>query len=154
MDSHSSSIECRCGQCRIGLADTSVRASIECLCADCRQRALISESKSDNSPIPTEVLNFERGLKLIYFSNALQISEASKEQLTFFRLSDVGQNTAAITECCGTLMFGSHPLYQGHSIWVNADSCHLETSEDCEPSFVAFASDARKEGLNRHLFYR
>ena len=109
-------LECRCGACRITLCDPTVRFHVECLCFDCRQRGLISASKNPGNALPNAVANFERGVDLVYFANALIVDEASQELLEFTKLTADAFNTTMMSTCCGTLLCGKHPLYEGPTI--------------------------------------
>jgi len=138
-------LQCRCGACRITLCDPTMRSHIECLCFDCRQRGLISVSKSPGNSLPEAVANFERGVDLVYFANAFIVDEASRELLEFSKLTEDGFNTTAMSTCCGTLMCGTHPMYQGTTISVNADSCRVTTTSSVPLQAVVFACDAPEE---------
>ncbi|MFK8050836.1 MAG: hypothetical protein AB8B81_20590 [Halioglobus sp.] len=106
-------LQCRCGACVIALADPQVRARTQCFCFDCRQRGLISAAQSPENALPDDVKNFERGVDLAYFSNCLIVDDSSRELLEFSKLTPEGSNTTAMSSCCGTLMCGTHPLYEG-----------------------------------------
>lgn len=134
-------LECRCGSCRITLCDPTMRAHVECLCFDCRQRGLISASRNPGNSLPDAVTNFERGVHLVYFANALIVDDASQKLLEFSKLTAEGFNTTAMSTCCGTLMCGTHPLYDGTTISVNADSCRVTTPSTMPIQAVVFASD-------------
>jgi hypothetical protein len=138
-------LQCRCGACRITLCDSTMRSHIECLCFDCRQRGLISASKSPGNSLPEAVANFERGVDLVYFANAFILDEASRELLEFSKLTEDGFNTTATSTCCGTLMCGTHPMYEGTTISVNADSCRVTTTSSEPLQAVVFACDAPEE---------
>lgn len=138
-------LECRCGACRITLCDPTMRSRMECLCFDCRQRGLISASKNPRNSLPEAVAKFERGIDLVYFANALIVDEASRELLEFSKLTEDGFNTTAMSTCCGTLMCGTHPLYEGRTISVNADSCRVTTTSSSPLQAVVFASDIPDE---------
>ena len=138
-------LECRCGTCRMTLCDPTVRAHLECLCSDCRQRGLISASRNPGNSLPEAVANFERGVHLIYFANALIVDEASRDLLEFSKLTTEGFNTTAMAACCGTVMCGAHPLYEGTTIWVNADSCRITAPSSMPTQAVVFASDISDE---------
>ena len=135
-------LECRCGACRITLSDPMMRSRTECLCFDCRQRGLISASKRPENALPNEVAGFKRGVDLVYFANALVVDDTSQELLEFSKLTDDGFNTTAMSSCCGTLMCGTHPMYQGNTISVNADSCRVTTTSELAVQAVVFACDA------------
>ncbi len=138
-------LQCRCGACRITLCDPTMRTRTGCLCFDCRQRGLISASKSPSNSLPDAVANFERGVDLVYFANAFIVDEASQELLEFSKLTEDGFNTTAMSACCGTLMCGTHPMYEGTTISVNADSCRVTTSSSIPLQAVVFAGDAPDE---------
>lgn len=138
-------LQCRCGACRITLCDQTMRARTECLCVDCRQRALISASKRPENALPDGVANFDRGVDLVYFANALIVDEASQDLLEFSKLTEDGFNTTAMSACCGTLMCGVHPLYEGNTISVNADSCRVVCPSTIPTQAVVFACDAPEE---------
>ncbi|MBV1930540.1 MAG: hypothetical protein KUG71_02385 [Porticoccaceae bacterium] len=138
-------LECRCGACRITLCDPTVRFHIECLCFDCRQRGLISASKNPGNSLPDAVANFERGVDLVYFANALTVDEASRELLEFSKLRADAFNTTMMSTCCGTLLCGTHPLYEGTTISVNTDSCLVTTSSNMSLQVVVFACDIPDE---------
>lgn len=141
-------LECRCGACRITLSDPTMRSRTECLCFDCRQRGLISASKRPENALPAEVASFKRGVDLVYFSNALVVDGASQELLEFSKLTADGFNTTAMSSCCGTLMCGTHPMYDGNTISVNADSCRVTTTAKMPVKAVVFACDAPEEQAN------
>ena len=138
-------LECRCGACRITLCDPTVRAHVECLCFDCRQRGLISASKNPDNALPDAVANFERGIDLVYFANAFIVDEASRALLEFSKLTADAFNTTAMSTCCGTLLCCTHPMYEGTTISVNADSCRVTTSSSLPLQAVVFASDIPEE---------
>ncbi len=138
-------LECRCGACRITLCDPTMRSHIECLCFDCRQRGLISASKNPGNSLPDAVANFERGVDLVYFANALTVDEASRELLEFTKLTADAFNTTMMSTCCGTLLCGTHPLYEGTTISVNTDSCRVTTSSSMPLQAVVYACDIPDE---------
>ncbi|MEH6591529.1 MAG: hypothetical protein V7746_14810 [Halioglobus sp.] len=138
-------LQCRCGACTIVLADPKMRARTECLCFDCRQRGLISASKRPENALPDAVENFERGVDLAYFTNSLIVDEISQELLEFSKLTPEGNNTTAMSTCCGTLMCGTHPLYDGKTISVNVDSCRVKVQSEIPVQAVVFACDAPEE---------
>jgi hypothetical protein len=138
-------LECRCGACRITLCDPTVRSHVECLCFDCRQRGLISASKNPGNSLPDAIANFERGVDLVYFANAFIVDEASRELLEFSKLTADAFNTTAMSTCCGTLLCGTHPMYEGTTISVNTDSCRVTTSSSMPLQAVVFASDIPDE---------
>jgi len=138
-------LQCRCGACRITLCDPTMRAHIECLCFDCRQRGLISASRSPGNSLPEAVANFQRGIGLVYFANALIVGDESRELLEFSKFTEDAPNTTSISACCGTLMCGTHPMYEGTTISVNADSCRVTTPSNIPLQAVLFACDAPEE---------
>ncbi|MFK8049603.1 MAG: hypothetical protein AB8B81_14350 [Halioglobus sp.] len=138
-------LQCRCGACVIALADPKVRARTQCFCLDCRQRGLISEALSPENALPDEVRNFERGVDLAYFSNSLIVNDSSQQLLEFSKLTAEGSNTTAMSSCCGTLMCGTHPLYEGNTISVNTDSCRVNVPSDIPVDAVVFTCDAPAE---------
>jgi len=138
-------LECRCGACRMMLCDPKIRYRLECLCCDCRQRALISSSKSGNNSVPEAVISYERGLDDYYFANAFVVTDSSRELLSFFKLREDAYNTTAMTACCGTLMCGTHPVYEGASVSVNADSCKILTGDEMANQVILFGCDFPKD---------
>ena len=138
-------LQCRCGACTIVLADPTVRARTECFCFDCRQRGLISAARNPENALPDAVADFERGVDLVYFSNSLIVDESSRKLLEFSKLTPEGNNTTAMSSCCGTLMCGTHPMYGGNTISVNADSCRVTTPSEVLVEAVVFACDAPEE---------
>ena len=88
---------------------------------------------------------YERGVDLMYFANAMTVDDDSKELLEFSKLTEEAFNTTAMSTCCGTLMCGTHPMYEGTTISVNADSCRVTTPSSIPVQAVAFASDCPKE---------
>jgi hypothetical protein len=127
------------------LCDPTIRAHIECLCSDCRQRGLISASRSPSNSLPEAVANFERGIDLVYFANALIVSDESRELLEFSKFTVDAPITTAMSACCGTLMCGTHPIYEGTTISVNADSCRVTVPSNIPLQAVLFACDAPQE---------
>lgn len=148
MTEQDSYLECRCGACRVTLCDPTMRTRTECLCFDCRQRGLISASKRPENALPEEVASYQRGVDLVYFSNALVVDLASQQLLEFSKLTADGFNTTAMASCCGTLMCGTHPMYDGNTISVNADSCRVTTTSKTAVVAVVFACDAPEEQAN------
>ena len=73
------------------------------------------------------------------------MDEASRDLLEFSKLTAEGFNTTAMSACCGTLMCGTHPLYEGTTIWVNGDSCRITTPSSMPTQAVVFASDISDE---------
>jgi hypothetical protein len=118
-----------------------MRLRLECLCCDCRQRALISAGKRTGNEVPAAVANYERGIDLVYFSNALLVDDTSQSLLAFFKLREDAPTTTAISTCCGTLMCGIHPSYEGCSIIINADSCNVTALKSMETQAVVFCCD-------------
>ena len=138
-------LECRCGACRITLCDPRVRTRTQCLCFDCRQRGLIAASRNPANALPGPVERYERGIDLVYFANALIVDDESRKLLEFSKLTEEGFNTTAMSTCCSTLMCGTHPMYEGTTISVNADSCRVTTPSSLPVQAVVFASDCPKE---------
>lgn len=138
-------LQCRCGACTITLVDSAMRARTECYCFDCRQRGLISAAKRPENALPDQVMNFERGVDLAYFSNSLIVDEASRELLEFSKLTPEGSNTTAMSSCCGTLMCGTHPMYEGNTISVNVDSCRVTAGSMIPVEAIVFTCDAPEE---------
>jgi hypothetical protein len=134
-------LECRCGACRITLCDPNMRYRLECLCCDCRQRGLISASKRPDNALPTAVARYERGVDDYYFANAFLVDEPSRDLLTFSKLREDAFNTTAMSACCGTLMCGTHPVYEGASVSVNADSCRVSVPRIIATQVVLFGCD-------------
>ncbi|MGE0860868.1 MAG: hypothetical protein AB7I01_14740 [Gammaproteobacteria bacterium] len=134
-------LSCRCGACRIGLVDSRPRARSECYCHDCRQRGLIAAGRDSANALPPAVRNFERGIDLYYFGNALVVDVEARALLEFSKLRADANNTTAMAACCGTLMCGAHPAYLGRSISVNADSCRLQGVPPLANQVVLFGCD-------------
>jgi len=122
-----------------------MRSRVECLCFDCRQRGLISASKNPGNSLPDAVANFERGVDLVYFANAFIVDEASRELLEFTKLTADAFNTTMMSSCCATLLCGTHPLYEGKTISVNADSCRVTTSSSMPLQVIVNACDIPDE---------
>jgi len=106
---------------------------------------LISASKSPHNALPVEVANFARGIDVVYFANALIVDKSSQELLAFSKLTAGGIVTTATSTCCGTLMCFSHPLYEGTTISVSTDSCHVTTSSSLPLQAVVYVSDIPDE---------
>jgi hypothetical protein len=138
-------LACRCGQCRITLADPEMRYRTECLCVDCRQRGLISASRAPGNALPTAVAAYERGVDLYYFTNVLEVDDASFALLEFSKLRPDADNTTCMSTCCGTLMCGVHPIYGGNTISVNADSCRVTVSSVMPSRLICFGADIPTE---------
>lgn len=141
MQTSEGSLSCRCGACRIGLADPAPRARSECYCHDCRQRGLKAAARDAANALPLAVARFERGIDLYYFANALVVEDEARALLEFSKLRPDAHNTTAMATCCGTLMCGVHPAYLGHSISVNADSCRLHGVPPLANQVVLFGCD-------------
>ena len=135
-------LACRCGDCRITLCDPNMRLRLECLCCDCRQRALISAGKRTGNELPAAIINYERGIDLVYFSNTLLVDDTSRNLLAFFKLREDASTTTAISTCCGTIMCGIHPAYEGCSILTNADNCNVTAPTSIETQAVVFGCDS------------
>jgi len=134
-------LACRCGQCRITLCDPYMRYRTECMCVDCRQRGLISASRRPGNELPPAVAAYERGIDLYYFTNALKVDDASFERMEFSKLRADANNTTCMSSCCGTLMCGVHPIYGGHTISVNADSCRVTVPSVMPSKLIGFGCD-------------
>ena len=134
-------LECQCGKCRLTLCDPRMRYRSECLCFDCRQRGLQFESRRPGNQLPAAVINYERGIDLYYFANAFLVDDASRELLAFSKLREDSFNTTAMSACCGTLMCGTHPVYEGASVSVNADSCRVSVRSIVPNQLVSFGCD-------------
>lgn len=141
MTDETASLACHCGQCRITLCDPAMRYRTECLCVDCRQRGLISASRGPGNELPPAVAAYERGIDLYYFTNALEVDDTSLERMEFFKLRADANNTTCISSCCGTLMCGVHPIYGGHTISVNADSCRVSVPAIMPSKMIGFGCD-------------
>tara|TARA_B100000029_G_scaffold505038_1_gene584992 strand:- start:485 stop:1189 length:705 start_codon:yes stop_codon:yes gene_type:complete len=142
---NSAFLECRCGACRMTLCDPKIRYRLECLCCDCRQRAFISAHKNKINIVPEDVVSYDRGLDDYYFTNAFVVTDASRELLMFSKLRKGAYNTTAMSVCCGTLMCGIHPVYEGASVSVNADSCKICTPDEMSTQVILFGCDFPKE---------
>ncbi len=118
-------LTCQCGQCRITLCDPNIRYRLECLCCDCRQRGLQFASKRPENKLPAAIVNYERGIDDYYFANAFLVDDTARELLEFSKLRADAYNTTASAACCGTLLCGTHPVYEGASVSVNADSARV-----------------------------
>jgi hypothetical protein len=141
MVDQSSFLECRCRECRLTLCDPMMRYRLECLCFDCRQRGLISASKHPGNALPIDVVKYKRGLDDYYFANGFLVEQSSRELLVFSKLREDAFNTTAMSACCGTLMCGTHPVYEGASVSVNADSCRVSTSFVMPTQVILFGCD-------------
>ena len=118
-----------------------MRYRSECLCFDCRQRGLQFESRRPGNQLPAAIINYERGIDLYYFASAFLVDEASRELLTFSKLREDAFNTTAMSACCGTLICGTHPMYEGASVSVNADSCRVSVPRIIPSQVVSFRCD-------------
>ncbi len=134
-------LECQCGQCRLVLCDPNMRYRLECLCCDCRQRGLQFESKRAENRLPAAITNYERGIDDYYFANAFLIDDASRALLAFSKLRADAFNTTASAACCGTLMCGTHPVYEGASVSVNADCCRVSAPQVTPYRALLFGCD-------------
>jgi hypothetical protein len=134
-------LACRCGHCRITLCDPYMRYRTECLCVDCRQRGLISASSCPGNELPPAVAAYERGIDLYYFTNALKVDDASFERMEFSKLRADANNTTCMSSCRRTLMCGVHPIYAGHTISVNADSCRVTVPSVMPSKLIDFGGD-------------
>ena len=106
---------------------------------------LISAARGTGNALPQAVLRYERGIHLYYFANALIVDDASRALLEFSKLRADATNTTAMSTCCGTVICGIHPLYEGCSISVNADSCRVTVPEVMPNQLVAFGCDIPAE---------
>jgi hypothetical protein len=134
-------LECRCGACRITLCDPNVRYRVECLCCDCRQRGLISAGKGSLNELPVEVATYTRGIDLVYFSNMLLVDPKSQDLIEFSKLREDSLSSTAVSACCGTLLFTSHPFSEGRAVIVHADSCRIIGANMIETQAVFFGID-------------
>jgi hypothetical protein len=78
-------------------------------------------------------------------ANALLVDDASRALLEFSKLRADANNTTAMSACCGTLLCGIHPLYEGRSISVNADTCRVTVPEVIPNQMVVFGCDIPAE---------
>lgn len=138
-------LECQCGQCRLTLCDPRMRYRLECLCYDCRQRGLQFASRRDENTLARAVLDYERGVDDYYFANGFLVDEASRERLRFTKLREDAYNTTAVSACCGTLLCGTHPVYEGGSVSVNADSCRVSGTTVIPSRALFFGCDCPPE---------
>lgn len=134
-------LACQCGKCRLVLCDPNMRYRLECLCCDCRQRGLQFASRRAENHLPQAILDYERGVDDYYFANAFFVDDASRELLEFSKLREDAFNTTATSACCGTLMCGTHPVYEGASVSVNADSCRVSVPSIMSSRAVFFGCD-------------
>jgi hypothetical protein len=111
------------------------------MCCDCRQRGLISAAKHLDNELPTAVERYERGIDDVYFANAFLVDESSQNLLEFSKLREDAFNTTAMSACCGTLMCGTHPVYEGASVSVNADSCRITVPNAIATQVILFGCD-------------
>jgi|TARA_B110000483_G_scaffold39810_1_gene49289 hypothetical protein len=102
---------------------------------------LISASKHANNKLPIDVANYDRGVDEYYFANGFLVEQSSRDLLIFSKLRQEAFNTTAMSSCCGTLMCGTHPVYEGASVSVNADSCRVETSFVMPTQVILFGCD-------------
>lgn len=138
-------LACRCGRCRIDLLDPTPRCRCQCFCWDCRQRALIAAARNPEQALPQAVQAYRRGVDLYYFTNVLRVDAASRALLEFSRLREDAANTTAMSRCCATLMCGTHPVYGGTTISVNADSCRITIPEGMPNQVYIFGADVPPE---------
>ncbi len=134
-------IVCRCGQCRVTLGDPNIRYRLNCLCCDCRQRLLIFAASSEEYTLPAPLMHYERGVDLVYFTNALIVADDARQLLSFERLREDAENVTAWSRCCSTYLCGVHPNYEGGSISVATDGSGLSIAPAMAPQFYLFASD-------------
>lgn len=134
-------LECQCGQCRLTLCDPNLRYRLECLCCDCRQRGLqFAHARAENK-LPAAIINYERGIDDYYFANAFLVDDASRALLAFSKLREDAFNTTASAACCGTLLCGTHPVYEGASVSVNADCCRVSVPHVTPNQALLFGCD-------------
>lgn len=141
MTGNPASLECQCGKCRLTLCDPRMRYRLECLCVDCRQRVLQFASKRPENELPADILNYERGVDDYYFANAFLVDDASRDLIEFTKLREDAFNTTAMSACCGTYLCGVHPVYEGGSVSVNADSCRVSGAEIIRNQALLFGCD-------------
>ncbi|MEM7468030.1 MAG: hypothetical protein AAF387_14240 [Pseudomonadota bacterium] len=65
----------------------------------------------------------------------------ARDLLAFTKLREDAFNTTAMATCCGTYMCGVHPVYEGASISVNADSCVVSVPEYIPSQALLFGCD-------------
>ena len=135
------SLVCRCGACRIAVCDPTLRYRIECLCCDCRQRLLNSAHRRIGNKVPSAIAAYGRGVDLLYFANALRVDDDSHALLEFSKLREDAFNTTAMSTCCGTVMCGAHPAFEGAAIWATPDSCTVNARLSMSPQFYLFSCD-------------
>lgn len=123
------------------LIDPNMRYRLECLCFDCRQRGLQFQSKRAENKLDPAIVNYERGVDDYYFANAFSIDEASLALIEITKLREDAFNTTAMASCCGTYMCGTHPVYEGGSVSVNADSCKVSVSTLMPNRAILFGCD-------------
>ena len=145
MPETSAHLECQCGRCRLGLCDPNMRYRLECLCFDCRQRGLQFASRRPENHLAPEIIHYERGVDDYYFANAFLVDETSRDLLGFSKLREDAFNTTATARCCGTLMCGTHPVYEGQSVSVNADSCRAHVPQVMSSRALFFGCDCPAE---------
>jgi len=102
---------------------------------------LISATKHIDNGLPEAVVAYQRGVDLLYFANALVVDEASRALLEFSKLREDAFNTTATSSCCGTVMCGVNPAFQGAAIWVTPDSCQVTMQSQMTPRFYLFSCD-------------
>ncbi|MFT4562132.1 MAG: hypothetical protein ACI9BW_001876 [Gammaproteobacteria bacterium] len=137
----SAQLACRCGACQITICDPRVRFRIECLCFDCRQRALISASKGPANALSQSFSDYQRGVDLYYFANALIVPEESRLLLEYSKLREDAFNVTAMSTCCGTVMCGAPPVFEGGAIWATPDTCTINGASGMAPQFYLFSND-------------
>lgn len=118
-----------------------MRYRLECLCFDCRQRGLQFASKRRENELHADILNYARGIDDYYFANAFLIDDASRDLIAFTKLREDAFNTTAMSGCCGTYLCGVHPVYEGASVSVNADSCRVSVPEIIPTQVLLFGCD-------------
>ena len=123
------------------LCDPNMRYRLECLCFDCRQRGLQFQSKRPENRLDPAIINYQRGVDDYYFANGFLIDNASLDLLAITKLREDAFNTTAMAICCGTYMCGTHPVYEGGSVSVNADSCRVNASSIMPNQSLLFGCD-------------
>merc|ERR1719343_1369399 len=90
-DMATSQICCTCDTVKIVFAGNRPRFHAECCCVDCLQKQLYAHSLGGNR-VPDEVLDFKRGLDLLYFENDI-IEARGEDHLIFRKLRDRASST-------------------------------------------------------------
>jgi hypothetical protein len=137
----SAQLRCRCGACHITICDPRVRFRIECLCFDCRQRALISAAKGPVNALSQSFLDYQRGVDLYYFANALIVAEESRSLLEYSKLREDAFTVTAMSSCCGTVMCGAPPVFERRAVWATPDTCSIIGASEMALQFYLFSND-------------